>query len=232
MKTRPIKVVMNYLPHAEGSCLFSMGNTTVLCVATVDEKLPPFIEKQGLTHGWVTAEYSMLPRSGKERTPRQKGSGSGRSQEISRLVGRSLRAVVDLEKLGKRSIIIDCDVIKADGGTRTASINGGFIALCLALKKLQKQKLLETLPLKNYLGAVSVGIKGKEKILDLCCEQDNAADVDMNVVMTGDGKLVEVQGTAEGKTFARKDLDALLDMASSGIKSIIATQKKHLGTIK
>lgn len=232
MKTRKIKAVLNYIPHAEGSCLFSMGETTVLCVASVENKVPPFIENKGLSHGWVTAEYSLLPRAGKERTPRQRGAGGGRSQEISRLVGRSLRAVVDLEALGKRSIILDCDVIRADGGTRTASVNGAFIALCLALKKLKKEKLIETIPVREYLAAVSVGIAGGKMVLDLCAKEDNGADVDMNVVMTGSGKLVEVQGTAEGKTFSRKDLDKLLNMASAGISTIVKLEKKLLGKIK
>lgn len=231
MKTRPIKVVKNYLPHAEGSCLFSMGNTTVLCVATVEEKVPPFMEKQNQTRGWVTAEYAMLPRAGKERSPRQKGAGSGRSQEISRLIGRSLRAVVDLEKLGKRSIIIDCDVIKADGGTRTASINGSFIALVLALRKLRKAKLIDYMPVKDYCAAVSVGVAQGKNVLDLCCVEDNGADVDMNVVMTGSGEFVEVQGTAEGATFSRKELNDLLELAAGGIRSIVQIQKKVLGEL-
>ncbi len=231
MKTRPIKAIKNYIPHAEGSCLFSMGDTTVLCVATVEEKVPPFIENQGLTHGWVTGEYAFLPRAGKQRTPRQRGAGGGRSHEISRLIGRSLRAIVDLEKLGKRSIIIDCDVIKADGGTRTASVNGGFIALCLALDKLRKEKVIDRLPLKDYLAAVSVGLSRGKMVLDLCAKEDNGADVDMNVVMTGSGDLVEIQGTAEGKTFSRKELNRLLDIAQVGIKAIIKLQKKVLGNI-
>jgi len=231
MKTRPIKAVKNYIAHAEGSCLFSMGDTTVLCVASVEEKVPPFIENRGLDHGWVTAEYSMLPRAGKERSPRQKGAGGGRSQEISRLIGRSLRAIVDLEKLGKRTITIDCDVIKADGGTRTASINGGFIALCQALKKLVKDKVIDSSPLKDHLAAVSVGMSGGKMVLDLCAAEDNGADVDMNVVMTGSGDLVEVQGTAEGKVFSRKELNLLLNIAQGGIKSIIGIEKKLLGNI-
>lgn len=232
MKTRPIKAVKNYIQHAEGSCLFSMGNTTVLCVASVEERVPPFIENKGLTHGWVTGEYALLPRAGKDRTPRQRGAGGGRSQEISRLIGRSLRAVVDLEKLGKRSIVIDCDVIKADGGTRTASINGGFIALCLALKKLVKDKVIDSMPLKDYLAGISVGLSRGKMVLDLCAAEDNGADVDMNVVMTGSGKLVEIQGTAEGETFSRKDLNALLDIAHGGIKSIIKLEKMIVGSIK
>jgi ribonuclease PH len=227
--TRPIKIVKNYLPHAEGSCLYSMGATTVLCVASVENKVPPFIEQKGLDHGWVTAEYSLLPRAGKERTPRQKGAGGGRSQEISRLIGRSLRGIVDLPKLGKRSIVLDCDVLCADGGTRTASINGAYIALFLALKKLQREGVISAWPLKDYLGAVSVGIVGGKRILDLDAERDNAADVDMNVVMTGAGDFIEVQGTAEGKPFSKAELDKLLSVAAAGIRTIIALEKKTLG---
>lgn len=229
MKTRPVKMVKNYLKHAEGSCLISMGNTTVLCVASVEEKVPAFIENKGLNQGWVTAEYALLPRAGKDRSPRQRGAGGGRSQEISRLIGRSLRAVVDLEKLGKRSIILDCDVIRADGGTRTTSINGAFIALVLALKRLHREGKIDCVPVKDYVAAVSVGISGGKKILDLNAEQDNAADVDMNVVMTGKGQLIEVQGTAEGEPFSRKDLDTLIDVASIGIKSLLQIQRKTLG---
>lgn len=231
MKIRPVKVVKNYLSHAEGSCLISMGNTTVLCAATVEEKVPQFIENEGLSHGWVTAEYSMLPRAGKQRTPRQRGAGGGRSQEISRLVGRSLRGVVDLEKLGKRTIVLDCDVIKADGGTRTASVNGSFIALCLALKKLVKEKVIDSMPLKDYIGAVSVGISKGKKVLDLCAAEDNGADVDMNVVMTGSGRFVEVQGTAEKTPFSRRELNELLDLAQGGIREIIKFEKKAIGGI-
>jgi len=231
MKTRPIKITKDYIKHAEGSCMISMGNTMVLCVATVEEKVPPFIESKGTQQGWVTAEYSMLPRAGKERSSRQKGSGSGRSQEISRLIGRSLRAVVDMKKLGPRTIILDCDVIKADGGTRTASINGSFIALALAVKKLLKAGKITQNPISDYLGALSVGIVDGKKIPDLCYEQDVKAEVDMNIVSTGAGKLVEVQGTAEGKVFSRKDLNDLIDLAQSGIKEIIATQKTIIGKL-
>lgn len=232
MPLRPIKLVKNYLAHAEGSCLFSMGGTTVLCVASVEEKVPAFIEQKGLSHGWVTAEYAMLPRAGKDRSPRQRGAGGGRSQEISRLVGRSLRAVVDLEKLGKRTVVLDCDVIRADGGTRTASINGAFIALALALKKLHREKLIDTIPLKDYLAAVSVGIVGEKKILDLSAKDDNRADVDMNLVMTGAGQVVEIQGTAEGQAFSRRELNTLIDQAAKGIAAIIKIQKKAVGTIR
>ncbi|MCK9582971.1 MAG: ribonuclease PH [Endomicrobiales bacterium] len=231
MKTRPIKITKNYIKHAEGSCMISMGNTMVLCVATVEEKVPPFIESRGTQQGWVTAEYSMLPRAGKERSSRQKGSSGGRSQEISRLIGRSLRAVVDMQKLGPRTIILDCDVIKADGGTRTASINGSFIALALAVKKLLKAGKITQNPINDYLGALSVGIVDGKKIPDLCYEQDVKAEVDMNIVSTGAGKLVEVQGTAEGKVFSRKDLNDLIDLAQSGIKEIIATQKTIMGKL-
>ena len=229
MTLRPIKIIKNNLKHAEGSCLLSMGNTSVLCVATVENKVPPFVEREGTGRGWVTAEYALLPRAGKERTPRNKSASGGRSQEISRLIGRSLRGIVDLKALGPRSIILDCDVIKADGGTRTASINGAFIALILALKKLKNDGVIDSIPVKEYLGAVSVGICGGKKVLDLCATEDNGADVDMNVVMTGAGKLVEVQGTAEKEAFSRKDLDELITLASGGIKTIINIQKKLLG---
>lgn len=232
MSLRPIKIIKNYLPHAEGSCLISMGNTTVLCAASVEEKVPAFIENEGLNHGWVTAEYSILPRAGKQRTPRQRGAGGGRSQEISRLIGRSLRGVIDLEKLGKRSIVLDCDVIKADGGTRTTSINGSFIALCMALKKLQKARIIDELPVKDYLGAVSVGIVEGKKVLDLCAAEDNGADVDMNFVMTGSGRIIEIQGTSEKVPFSRKDLDGLLDMAQGAIRKIINFEKKAVGKLK
>ena len=227
---RKITIVKNYLKHAEGSCMFSLGKTKVLCVATIEEKVPPFIEADKKEQGWITAEYSMMPRSCPTRISRKKLQ-NGRAQEISRLIGRSLRACVDLEKLGKRTITIDCDVISADGGTRTASINGGFVALVLALKKLHKAKLINSLPLKGFLGAISVGFVGNKMILDLSAKEDNVADIDMNVVMLDNGKLVEVQGTAEGHTFSREDLDKMLDSAKIGINKIIELQKKALGKI-
>jgi len=232
MALRKIKVIKNYLKHAEGSCFFSMGNTSVLCVASVENRVPPFIEREGLNKGWVTAEYALLPRAGKERTPRNKSASGGRSQEISRLIGRSLRGVIDLEALGPRSIILDCDVIKADGGTRTASINGAFISLILALKELKNQKLIDSIPVKDYIGAVSVGIVEGKKILDLSAKDDNNADVDMNVVMTGSGKVIEIQGTAEKEAFSRKELDEMIEMAWTGIKTIIGIQKKIIGQLK
>jgi len=225
---RPIKIVKNYIEHAEGSCLYSSGNTVALCVATVEEKVPPFIEKKVPVQGWVTAEYAMLPRAGIERSPRAKTSSGGRAQEISRLIGRSLRAVVDMQKLGKRTITLDCDVIKADGGTRTACVNGAFIALSMALKKLYKEGKIAENPLLDNVGAVSVGMVDGKLAVDLCYEQDVKADVDLNVVMTGRGRLIEVQGTAEHKPFTRKELDKMVDAAASAIKKIIALQKKAL----
>lgn len=231
---RKIVIVKNYLKHAEGSCMFSLGETKVLCVASVEEKVPAFIEARGVdTHGWITAEYAMLPRSCNQRSSRKRLSEGGRAQEISRLIGRSLRAAVDLSKLGKRTVTVDCDVIRADGGTRTASINGGFVALVLALKNLRKKKLLEEIPLRDFIGAVSVGIDAKgRKILDLSAKEDNNALLDMNIVMTSCGKFIEIQGTAEGEPFSRKKMDELLDMAYKGIKRITAAQKKSLGALQ
>ena len=228
---RKIVIVKNYLKHAEGSCMFSLGETKVLCVASVEEKVPAFIEAKGMdTHGWITAEYAMLPRSCNQRSSRKKLSEGGRAQEISRLIGRSLRAAVDLSKLGKRTVTVDCDVIRADGGTRTASINGGFVALALALKNLRKKKLLEEIPLRDFIGAVSVGLDTKgRKILDLSAKEDNNALLDMNIVMTSCGKFIEIQGTAEGEPFSRRKMDELLDLAYTGIKRITAAQKKSLG---
>lgn len=226
---RPVKITPGFQSFAEGSALIELGHTRVICSVTIEDRVPNFLKGQGT--GWVTAEYSMLPRAGKQRTPRQRGAHGGRSQEISRLIGRSLRGIIDLEKLGKRSIVLDCDVIKADGGTRTASINGSFIALCLALKKLYKEKIIDSIPVKDYLGAVSVGISKGKKVLDLCAEEDNGADVDMNVVMTGSGHLVEIQGTAEKVAFTRRDLDKLIDMAQKGIKEIIKYEKRIIGPL-
>ncbi len=227
---RKIAIEKDFLKHAEGSCIFSLGETKVLCVASVEEKVPPFIEAEKKEHGWVTAEYSMMPRSCDERISRKKLQ-NGRSQEISRLVGRALRACVDLEKLGKRTITIDCDVLRADGGTRTASINGGFIALAMAMKKLQQNDLIKENPLKGFLAAISVGFVGKEMVLDLSAKEDNVADIDMNIVMMENGELVEVQGTAEGHTFSRQDLDKMLDAAKTGIDEVIKEQKKVLGNL-
>jgi len=229
-KLRPIQVTLNYIPHAEGSALFRMGKTTVLCVASIEERVPPFLAGTG--KGWITADYAMLPRAGVHRSPRNKVASGGRAQEIQRLIGRSLRAVVDLEELGERTILIDCDVLQADGGTRTASVNGAYIALYQALVTLRKGGMLTALPLRDSLGAVSVGIVDGKPCLDLDYSADSRADMDMNVVMTGTGKFVEVQGTAEGRPFSPKELSRLLGLAQRGIRQIIHLQHKLTGSIR
>ena len=212
--------------YAEGSSLIRMGFTQVLATVSLEEKVPPFLKDQG--RGWVTAEYGMLPRSTHERSPREAGKGqpSGRPQEIQRLIGRSLRSVVDFEKMGVRTATLDCDVIQADGGTRCASIGGAFVALALAFSNLRKVGLIKESPLRDYLAAVSVGIVDGEPCLDLCYTEDSSADVDMNVVMTGKGELVEVQGTAEHRSFSRKEMDRLLDLAWKGISEIVDLQRR------
>jgi len=221
---RKIKIVKNFIKHAEGSCLIEYGATRVICTASVEENVPPFLRNSGT--GWVTVEYSMLPRATVTRVKRS--LTSGRNMEIQRLVGRSLRAVMDMEKLGERTIRIDCDVIQADGGTRTASITGGFIAMGLAILRLKKEGVITVIPLIDYVAAVSVGIVGDKLLLDLNYEEDSTAEVDMNVVMTGKGKFVEVQGTAEGTPFSKKQMDKLLDLAKKGIKELTALQAKYL----
>ena len=223
---RKVTVQKNYLKHAEGSCLISFGDTKVVCSASVEEGVPPFLKGKG--QGWVTAEYGMLPRSCTQRINREKGGGSGRTQEIQRLVGRSLRSVVDMVKLGERTVKIDCDVIQGDGGTRTASITGGYIALTLALKKIQKAGLIKESPLKEQIAAISVGMKDGGAILDLNYVEDSKAEVDMNIVMLASGNFVEVQGTAEGKAFSKKDMDAMLKVAEKGIKELFTIQKKFM----
>ena len=212
--------------YAEGSALIRMGFTHVLATVSLEERVPPFLKDQG--RGWVTAEYGMLPRSTHERSPREtaKRKQGGRTQEIQRLIGRSLRSVVNFEKMGVRTATIDCDVIQADGGTRCASIGGGFVALALAFSNLKKVGVIAESPLVDYLAAVSVGIVDGEPCLDLCYTEDSAADVDMNVVMTGKGELVEVQGTAEHRSFSRKEMDRLLDLAWKGISEIVELQKR------
>ncbi len=227
---RKIKVTKDYNKHAEGSCLIEFGDTKVICTASVEESVPPFLKGKG--KGWVTAEYGMLPRSTNTRMHREKAASSGRTMEIQRLIGRSLRAVVDTQKLGERTIKIDCDVIQADGGTRTASITGGFIALTLALLKIKKQGLIQKIPLNDYVAAISVGIFEGELRLDLNYEEDSKAEMDMNVVMVGQGQFVEVQGTAEGKPFSKLEMDKLLDLAKKGIKELIGVQKKVLGNFE
>ncbi len=212
--------------HPAGSVLIQTGDTKVICAATVEEKVPLFLRNKN--SGWVTAEYSMLPSSTNVRTPREASRGklSGRTQEIQRLIGRSLRAVVDLKKLGERTVWIDCDVIQADGGTRCTSITGAFIAMVLALNKMAAEKLIDELPIKDYVAAVSVGIVNGEKMLDLDYSEDSNADVDLNIVKTGAGEYIEIQGTAEQKPFDDEQLAGLLKFADKGIKELIALQKK------
>ena len=224
---RPVTIETGSTPYAEGSCLISMGNTRVLCAASVEEGLPRWREASG--HGWVTAEYSMLPRSTHTRTSRERNGPRGRTQEIQRLIGRSLRAVTDLEALGPHTITVDCDVLQADGGTRTASITGGCVALALACHGLVTTGSLERSPIRELVGAVSVGLSGGIAVLDLDYAADSTADVDMNVVSTQAGGLVEVQGTAEGAPFSREQLDQLLDLAVGGIEELFDLQHDALG---
>ena len=225
---RPLHFELDYVMHPEGSVLVSAGNTRVLCNATVEEKLPAWLKYSNKRHGWVTAEYAMLPRSTGVRNSRETVAPRGRTQEIQRLIGRSLRAAVDLNKLGERQIIVDCDVLQADGGTRTAAITGGYVALALAIKRLEQKEILRPSALIQSVAAVSVGIVNGKPQLDLDYEMDLAADVDMNVVMTGDGNFVEVQGTAEGKPFSRSALDTLLLLAEGGIKQLLTQQQDVL----
>jgi ribonuclease PH len=223
---RSIKILNNYIKSAEGSVLITVGDTKVICTATVEEKVPPFLK--GTSQGWITAEYAMLPRATQTRTIREsvKGKISGRTHEIQRLIGRSLRSVVDLKQLGERTIYIDCDVIQADGGTRTASITGSFVALVEALKKLKDANGWERLPVLDWLAAISVGKINGRLMLDLCYSEDSQAEVDMNVVMTGSGKIVEIQGTAEADPFSKKEMDIMLELAEQGIGALINVQKE------
>lgn len=223
-KLRSVKITRNYIKYAEGSCLIELGNTKVICTASVEESVPNFLKNTGT--GWVSAEYGMLPRSCETRIKRDKNSG--RTYEIQRLVGRSLRAVVDMSKLGERTIWIDCDVIQADGGTRTASITGGFIALADALSKIKKEALIKEIPLKDFVAATSVGIFSGQILLDLTYEEDSNADVDMNAVMTGKGEFIEVQGTAERNAFTKEQMDKLLDFAKKGVAELIDIQRNLL----
>ncbi|MBX7157249.1 MAG: ribonuclease PH [Verrucomicrobiae bacterium] len=227
---RPVRFQLDVAPHALGSVLCSFGKTEVICAVTVEESVPRWMKEQGVTGGWLTAEYSMLPYSTLERKQRDSSRGKidGRSQEIQRLIGRSLRAILDLEKLGQRSLWVDCDVLRADGGTRTASITGAYVALALACQKLQKQKLLTSWPLKDSVAAISVGLAGDQPLLDLCYEEDKDAAVDMNVVMTGRGRFIEIQGNGEESTFSEKHLQELLKLAKKGIQQLIKNQKKIL----
>nr|WGD93904.1 ribonuclease PH [Bacillus subtilis] len=229
-ESRPITFDLDFISHPEGSVLITAGNTKVICNASVEDRVPPFLRGGG--KGWITAEYSMPPRATNQRTIREssKGKISGRTMEIQRLIGRALRAVVDLEKLGERTIWIDCDVIQADGGTRTASITGAFLAMAIAIGKLIKAGTIKTNPITDFLVAISVGIDKEQGILlDLNYEEDSSAEVDMNVIMTGDGHFVELQGTGEEATFSREDLNGLLGLAEKGIQELIDKQKEVLG---
>jgi ribonuclease PH len=226
---RSTTITSNYLLHAEGSVLIEAGNTKVICSASVEDRVPAFLRNSG--KGWVTAEYGMLPRATSTRTQREAAAGKvgGRTQEIQRLIGRSLRSVTNLPALGERTIWIDCDVIQADGGTRTASITGAFVALALALEKLRERGVLSAVPVVDYVAAISVGIVEGEPLLDLAYDDDSRADVDMNVVKTGSGQFIEVQGTAEGLPFGRDSLDTLLDLADQGIKQLVEKQRAIVG---
>jgi ribonuclease PH len=224
-----VRIQRNFTKHAEGSVLVEFGDTRVLCTASVEERVPPFLKDSG--RGWVTAEYGMMPRSTNTRTDREaaRGKQSGRTQEIQRLIGRSLRAVVDLSSLGARTVHLDCDVLQADGGTRTAAITGSFVALHDAVSWLQAKKLLRESPIRDFVAAVSVGIYQGTPVLDLDYPEDSACGCDMNVVMTGAGNFVEVQGTAEGAAFGRAELDRLIGLAERGIGQLIGEQKRALG---
>jgi len=228
---RPLKITRNFLKDVEGAVLIEMGDTKVICTATLEDRVPPFLK--GKKKGWVTAEYAMLPRSSRDRISRESSRGKvgGRTHEIQRLIGRSLRSVVDLPALGERTLWMDCDVIQADGGTRTASITGAFIAMVDALRYGQKKGIIAKFPVQDYLAAISVGkVKGR-LLLDLNYAEDVNAEVDMNVVMTGQGKYIEVQGTAEGAPFDQTELNGLLALASSGIRELVEKQKQLLGEI-
>ncbi|HVN07290.1 MAG TPA: ribonuclease PH [Bryobacteraceae bacterium] len=226
---RPVEIITGYLATAEGSALITVGHTRVLCAATVEDSVPQFLRGSG--KGWVTAEYSMLPRATLKRTPREvsKGRPSGRTHEIQRLIGRSLRAVVDMSLLGERSVVLDCDVVQADGGTRTASITGAFVALAMALGKCVQYGMIKRMPLLDYVAATSVGIVRGEPVIDLCYEEDSQAEVDMNVVMTGAGRFVEVQATAERHAFDDGQMARMLALARTGIAELIEMQK---GTVR
>src|SRR6187397_2988247 len=228
---RPTRITPNYLVHAEGSVLVESGRTKVICTASVEDRVPPFRRNSG--KGWVTAEYGMLPRATTTRTQREASSGrvGGRTQEIQRLIGRSLRAVTRMEELGERTITLDCDVIQADGGTRTASITGAFVALVLALQQMREQDIIRTMPITDFVAATSVGILEGMPMLDLAYVEDSKADVDMNVVKTGAGLYIELQGTAEALPFGREALNRLLDLGDTGIRQLIALQRGFVGSI-
>jgi ribonuclease PH len=227
-ETRVARITTNYLPHAEGSALIEMGQTRVLCAATVEDRVPPFLRNKGV--GWVTAEYAMLPRATTQRTPRESGRGgpSGRTHEIQRLIGRSLRAVIDTSMMGERTITLDCDVLQADGGTRTASITGAYVALVLAIKRMMRDGKMKRSPIINEVAAISIGIVDETALLDLNYIEDSRAEVDMNVVCTGDGRFIEIQGTAEREPFSHDQMTAMLALATKGISELVLLQRKTL----
>lgn len=225
-KMRLVKITPDYLKYAEGSCLIELGQTKVICTASVDTKVPPHLKDTGT--GWITAEYAMLPRSTGTRNPRERNKLSGRTFEIQRLIGRALRAVVDLKKIGERTIVVDCDVIQADGGTRVASITGAYVAVVKALSFMKSQQYFREIPLKNQVAAVSVGIVNDEMLLDLCYEEDSQAAVDFNIVATDDGRFIEVQGTGENGTFSKEQLDKLLFLGQKGLSELIQIQQETL----
>ncbi|MGE0462434.1 MAG: ribonuclease PH [Vicinamibacterales bacterium] len=228
---RPTLITPHFLMHAEGSVLIEVGRTRVICAASIEDRVPPFL--RGTGKGWVTAEYGMLPRATTTRSTREAAAGKigGRTMEIQRLIGRSMRTVVRLNELGERTIWLDCDVIQADGGTRTASITGAFVALVLALQRLKETEVLRSIPISDYVAATSVGIVGGMPLLDLAYEEDSKADVDMNIVKTGDGRFIEVQGTAEAEPFDRHALSGLLELADAGIVQLIQKQRDIVGPI-
>jgi len=226
---RQTTITPNYLPHAEGSVLIEVGRTRVICTASLEDRVPPFLRNTG--KGWVTAEYGMLPRATSTRTQREASAGKvgGRTQEIQRLIGRSLRSVTKMSELGERTIWIDCDVIQADGGTRTASITGGFVALALALQRMRELAMIRDIPIADYVAATSVGIVDGTALLDLAYDEDSRAEVDMNLVKTGDGRFIELQGTAEGLPFDRRALDALMELGDAGIRALVEKQRAIVG---
>ncbi len=229
---RPTRITSAFTMHAEGSVLIEAGNTRVICTASVEERVPPFLRNTG--KGWVTAEYGMLPRATSTRTQREATAGKvgGRTQEIQRLIGRSLRSITRLPELGERTVWIDCDVIQADGGTRTAAITGGFVAMVLAMKHMRTKGMIRALPVTDFVAATSVGVVHGVPMLDLAYDEDSKADVDMNVVKTGDGRFIEVQGTAEGPPFERSALDSLLGLADAGIQELVALQRSIVGDLR
>ena len=229
---RDTRITPSFTMHAEGSVLIEAGRTRVICTASVEERVPPFLRNTG--KGWVTAEYGMLPRATSTRVQREASAGKvgGRTQEIQRLIGRSLRSVMRLPELGERTVWIDCDVIQADGGTRTASITGGFVALVIALQQMRTKGMIRTIPVSDFVAATSVGVVAGTPMLDLAYDEDSKAEVDMNVVKTGDGRFIEVQGTAEGPPFERSALDSLLELADAGIRDLVNLQRSILGDLR